>query len=138
MISMSSTPSAPEGPERFRFDFSHRGPVSETERSEIELRVNEMILANANVVVSQRDYQDAIAEGAIGLFGEKYDDVVRVIEVTGVSKELCGGTHVCSTGQIGSFKIVAETGVAAGIRRIEALSGKAAYEWGLARDRLIS
>lgn len=126
------------GPERFRFDFSHRGPVSETERSEIELRVNEMILANANVVVSQRDYQDAIAEGAIGLFGEKYDDVVRVIEVTGVSKELCGGTHVCSTGQIGSFKIVAETGVAAGIRRIEALSGKAAYEWGLARDRLIS
>ena len=126
------------GPDRFRFDFSHRGPVSEAERSEIELRVNERILANANVVVSQRDYQDAIAEGAIGLFGEKYDDVVRVIEVTGVSKELCGGTHVRSTGQIGSFKIVAETGVAAGIRRIEALCGKAAYEWGLARDRLIS
>ena len=126
------------GPDRFRFDFSHRGPVSEAERSEIELRVNETILANANIVVSQRNYRDAIAEGAIGLFGEKYDEVVRVIEVTGVSKELCGGTHVRSTGQIGSFKIVTETGVAAGIRRIEALSGKAAYEWGVARERLIS
>ena len=125
-------------PARFRFDFSHRGPLSEGERNDIERRVNETILANTSVMASQRDYKEASAEGAIGLFGEKYDDVVRVIEVTGVSKELCGGTHVRSTGQIGSFKILAETGVAAGIRRIEALTGKAAYEWGEARERLIT
>ncbi len=125
-------------PDRLRFDFSHRGPLTEDESAEIEARVNERILANYEVTTSERDYKQAVTTGAMALFGEKYGDVVRVVEVPDVSLELCGGTHVRTTGQIGSFKMLSETGVAAGIRRVEAVTGIGAYEWGLRRDRLIT
>ncbi|MGH7541833.1 MAG: alanine--tRNA ligase-related protein, partial [Gemmatimonadota bacterium] len=124
-------------PDRLRFDFSHRGPLTARERADVERRVNEEILANHPVTACQRPYEEAIEAGAMALFGEKYGDVVRVIEVPGVSLELCGGTHVRSTGQIGQFKIVQETGVAAGIRRIEAITGREAYERVLERERLV-
>ncbi len=124
-------------PDRLRFDFSHRGPLTPGERARIEARVNEMILANHDVEVSQRPLHEALESGAMALFGEKYGDVVRVIEVPGVSLELCGGTHVRTTGQIGLFKLLSETGVAAGIRRVEAIAGRVAYDWTVARDRLV-
>ena len=115
-------------PDRLRFDFTHRGPLTVAERAAIERCVNEAIWANEPVTATHRSYDDAIESGAMALFGEKYGDSVRVIEVPGVSAELCGGTHVRSTGQIGLFRIVAETGVAAGIRRIEAVTGPGAYD----------
>ncbi len=124
-------------PDRLRFDFSHRGPLTEGERRTVEARVNDAILGNLDVRAGERDYGEALEAGAMALFGEKYGDVVRVIEVPGVSLELCGGTHVRTTGQIGLFKIVSETGVAAGIRRIEAVTGKVAYERTVERDRLL-
>ena len=124
-------------PDRLRFDFSHRGPLTPEERDRVESDVNEAILRNVEVRAVERDYAEALEAGAMALFGEKYGDVVRVIEVPGVSLELCGGTHVRTTGQIGLFRIVAETGVAAGIRRIEAVTGRAAYERAVARDRLL-
>jgi len=125
-------------PDRMRFDFSHRGPLTVAQRASIEKQVNDAILDNANVTAQQRDYEAAIASGAMALFGEKYGDVVRVVEIAGVSQELCGGTHVRTTGQIGSFKIITETGVAAGIRRVEALTGSGAYAWGLERERVLT
>ena len=125
-------------PDRLRFDFSHRGPLTEEERADIEGEVTEGILSNLEVLSSRRGYDEAIAAGAMALFGEKYGDVVRVIEIPGVSLELCGGTHTRTTGQIGSFRIVSETGVAAGVRRIEAVTGRGAYERELARDRLLA
>ncbi len=125
-------------PDRLRFDFSHRGPLTPEERADIEAEVTEAILGNHDVDASQRDYDEAIAAGAMALFGEKYGDIVRVIEVPGLSLELCGGTHVRTTGQIGTFRIVAETGVAAGIRRIEAVTGQGAYRRELERDRLLA
>ena len=125
-------------PDRLRFDFSHRGPLTEEEKADIEGEVTEGILSNPEVRDSLRDYDEAIAAGAMALFGEKYGDVVRVVEIPGVSLELCGGTHTRTTGQIGSFRIVSETGVAAGVRRIEAVTGHGAYERELARDRLLA
>ena len=125
-------------PDRLRFDFSHRGPLTDEERDAVETRVNESILANRDVRAEERAYTDAIEAGAMALFGEKYGDVVRAIVVPDVSLELCGGTHVRSTGQIGLFKLVSETGVAAGIRRIEAITGREAYRWVVDRDRLVS
>jgi alanyl-tRNA synthetase len=125
-------------PDRLRFDFSHRGPLTSAERDAIEQRVNERILANLDVTATERDYGEALAEGAMALFGEKYGDVVRVIDVPGISIELCGGTHVRTTGQIGSFRILSETGVAAGIRRIEAISGTEAYRRAVRQDLLIA
>ena len=125
-------------PDRLRFDFSHRGPLTEQEREDIEGEVTEGILVNPEVLASMRGYDEAIAAGAMALFGEKYGDVVRVIEIPGLSLELCGGTHTRTTGQIGSFRIVSETGVAAGVRRIEAVTGHGAYERELARDRLLA
>jgi alanyl-tRNA synthetase len=124
-------------PDRLRFDFTHRGPLTEEERTRIESRVNEWVLANDDVSLRQREYREALEAGAMALFGEKYGDVVRVVEVPGVSLELCGGTHVRSTGQIGLFRLVSETGVAAGIRRIEALAGWSAYQWTLDRDGIV-
>ncbi len=115
-------------PDRLRFDFTHRGPLRREERRAVERAVNEAIWANQPVLAGHEAYQDAIDAGAMALFGEKYGEVVRVIRVPGVSLELCGGTHVRSTGQIGLFRIVGETGVAAGIRRIEAVTGRGAYE----------
>ncbi len=125
-------------PDRLRFDFSHRGPLTARERADIEAEVTEAILGNHDVDASQRDYDEAIAAGAMALFGEKYGDIVRVIEVPGLSLELCGGTHVRTTGQIGTFRIVSETGVAAGIRRIEAVTGQGAYRRELERERLLA
>jgi len=115
-------------PDRLRFDFSHRGPMTAEERRDVERRVNRSIWANAPVEPHHEGYRDAVASGAMALFGEKYGDEVRVIRIPGISAELCGGCHVRSTGQIGLFRIVSETGVAAGIRRIEAVTGPAAYE----------
>ena len=125
-------------PERLRFDFSHRGPLTLEQRADIEAEVTEAILGNHDVDASERGYDEAIAAGAMALFGEKYGDVVRVIEVPGLSLELCGGTHVRTTGQIGTFRIVSETGVAAGIRRIEAVTGQGAYRREVKRDRLLA
>lgn len=116
-------------PERLRFDFSHFEPVTAEELSEIERRVNEWILSNVPVSTEVMALDSAVEKGALALFGEKYDDEVRVLRIGQVSTELCGGTHVARAGDIGLFKIVSETGVAAGVRRVEALSGNGAYEW---------
>jgi alanyl-tRNA synthetase len=115
-------------PDRLRFDFSHTGPMTADGIAEIERLVNEAIWANTDVCADYVGYREAIGRGAMALFSEKYGDVVRVIEIPGVSMELCGGTHVRTTGQIGGFRIVSESGVAAGVRRIEAVTGRGAYE----------
>ena len=115
-------------PDRLRFDFSHTGPLTPEQRLDIERRVNEWILDNSPVEIGQRPYREALEAGAMALFGEKYGDEVRVVAVAGTSLELCGGCHVRSTGQIGQFRIVSETGVAAGIRRLEAVTGRRAWE----------
>ncbi len=114
-------------PDRLRFDFSHHGPVSPAELDTIEEEVNEHIWENVGVETHLMPYREAIARGAIAFFGDKYGDVVRVVDMPGVSMELCGGTHVRSTGQIGLFHFAGETGVAAGVRRIEAITGPVAY-----------
>src|SRR6266446_6922245 len=114
-------------PERLRFDFSHHGPVDDPTLARIEEEVNRHIWANLPVTTRELKYKDAIARGAIAFFTEKYGDIVRVVDVPGVSLELCGGTHVPATGQIALFRFTHETGAAAGIRRIEAVTGPAAY-----------
>jgi len=108
--------------ERTRFDFAHNAPVTDAEIREIERRVNEEILANAATQARVMDIESAQKTGAMMLFGEKYGETVRVLDI-GSSRELCGGTHVQRTGDIGLFKVVAEGGVAAGVRRIEAVTG---------------
>ena len=125
-------------PDRLRFDFSHHGPLTDEERSEIERRVNEGVWGNMSVEIEHRPYREALDSGAMALFGEKYGDVVRTVSVPGVSLELCGGCHVRSTGQIGLFRIVSETGVAAGIRRIEAVTGPRAYSRMLHVEELVA
>jgi alanyl-tRNA synthetase len=114
-------------PDRLRFDFSHHNPVSPDELRAIEEAVNRDVWTNADITTNEMPYKEAVAKGAMALFGEKYGDVVRVVEVPDVSLELCGGTHVRSTGQIGLFRFVSESGVAANVRRIEAVTGRAAY-----------
>ena len=117
-------------PDRLRFDFSHYEPVTAAQLQEIEDLVNEQIRRNTPADVKHMQYDDAVASGAIALFGEKYEDEVRVLNFgDGFSVELCGGTHVSSTGDIGVFKITSEGGVASGIRRIEALTGEGALRW---------
>ncbi|HQX13201.1 MAG TPA: alanine--tRNA ligase [Nitrosomonas sp.] len=116
-------------PNRLRFDFSHNVPMSADEIRETDRLVNEQIRNNWVVEAASMKYDDAIKRGAMALFGEKYTDVVRVIGMGEFSTELCGGTHVPQVGQIGLFKIVAESGVAAGIRRIEAVTGKGAVDY---------
>ncbi len=113
-------------PERLRFDFSHHGPIDPDTLRAIERDVNEQIWANHAVTARQMPYPDALALGAMAFFSEKYGDVVRVVQM-GDSIELCGGTHVRSTGQLGLFRITAQGGVAAGVRRIEAVTGPEAY-----------
>jgi alanyl-tRNA synthetase len=120
-------------PDRLRFDFTHHGPLKPEQLAEIEQRVNRGIWASVPVVLEQKAYKDAVAGGAMALFGEKYGDVVRVVSIPGLSVELCGGTHVRNTSEIGLFKIVSETGVASGVRRIVALTGPRAFE--LLNDR---
>jgi alanyl-tRNA synthetase len=124
-------------PDRLRFDFTHTGPLTEEELGEVERLVNEQIWADKEVVKSYMSYRDAIARGAMALFGEKYGETVRVVEVPGFSLELCGGCHVGTTGEIGLFKIVSETGTAAGVRRIEAVTGPAAYARVREQERLL-
>jgi alanyl-tRNA synthetase len=114
---------------RTRFDFAHPAPVSERELREVEDLVNREIRKNADVSARIMRYDEAIRAGAMALFGEKYGDEVRVIGMGDFSIELCGGTHVRRTGDIGFFKIVSESGVAAGIRRIEAVTGRGALAW---------
>jgi alanyl-tRNA synthetase len=118
-------------PERLRFDFSHHGPIKGEQLGVIEAEVNAHVWENLPIETREMAYKDAVAGGAMALFGEKYGDVVRVVDVRGVSLELCGGTHVGSTGQIALFRFTHETGAAAGVRRIEALTGPAAYRYAI-------
>ncbi|HLU15568.1 MAG TPA: alanine--tRNA ligase [Burkholderiaceae bacterium] len=114
--------------ERTRFDFAHDAPLTAEQIAEVERLVNAEILANHDVAVRNMPYEEAVEGGAMALFGEKYDDVVRVLDI-GFSRELCGGTHVQRTGDIGLFKIISESGVAAGVRRVEAITGNRAFQW---------
>jgi alanyl-tRNA synthetase len=116
-------------PDRLRFDFAHFQPVTPAELLEIERLVNEQVRANAPVEIRHMDYDSAVASGAMALFGEKYDKEVRVLSMGEFSTELCGGTHVQRAGDIGLFKLVSESGVASGVRRIEALTGAGAIEY---------
>jgi len=116
--------------ERLRFDFSHSEPVTEAELLEVESLVNHQVLANRETQIQVMALEDAKKSGAMSLFGEKYDETVRVLKIGGeFSTELCGGTHVNSAGDIGIMKIVSESGVAAGVRRLEAVSGEGALDW---------
>jgi len=121
-------------PERLRFDFTHLEPMTPQEITAVERRVNAVIRENRPVTATITTYADAVARGAMALFGEKYGEQVRLVEVAGYSRELCGGTHLHHTGQIGTFHIVSEGSVGAGLRRIEALTGRGAEEW-LSRQR---
>lgn len=115
-------------PDRLRFDYTNFSPLTNKERIRIESRVNEKIRDNIQVATQEMDIDTAIKEGAVALFGEKYSDTVRVVNVPGFSKELCGGTHVTATGDIGLFRITSEGGIASGVRRIEAVTGAMAYD----------
>ena len=114
--------------DRLRFDFSHFEPITREQLQTIENMVNEQIRLNHEVVTRIMDQEQAVASGAMALFGEKYDDKVRVLSMNDFSVELCGGTHVKRTGDIGLFKLISETGVAAGVRRIEAVGGQCALK----------
>ncbi|AMA72183.1 MULTISPECIES: alanine--tRNA ligase [Aneurinibacillus] len=116
-------------PDRLRFDFSHFGAVTPEELEQIEAKVNEQIWCNMDVHIMHKPLQEAKAMGAMALFGEKYGDIVRVVQVGDYSLELCGGCHVGNTAEIGLFKIVSEAGIGAGTRRIEAVTGRMAYEY---------
>ena len=113
-------------PDRLRFDFSHTAPMTADERHEVEEMVLDGVWEDHPLTIGTRPYDEAVRDGAMALFGEKYDDLVRVVEIPGVSMELCGGTHVGHTGEIGLFKITSESGVAAGVRRIEGVTGRRA------------
>jgi alanyl-tRNA synthetase len=114
---------------RTRFDFSHNAPMTEGEIREVERQVNDAIRRNLEVSARVMKFDDAIKAGALAFFGDKYGDEVRVLGMGDVSTELCGGTHVRRTGDIGFFKIVSESGVAAGVRRVEAMTGEGALAW---------
>ncbi|AJY42848.1 MULTISPECIES: alanine--tRNA ligase [Burkholderia] len=123
--------------DKTRFDFAHNAPLTDDEIRRVEDIVNEQVLANAPGIVRVMPYDDAVKGGAMALFGEKYGDEVRVLDL-GFSRELCGGTHVHRTGDIGLFKIVAEGGVAAGIRRVEAITGDNAVRYVQALDARVN
>jgi alanyl-tRNA synthetase len=116
-------------PDRLRFDFVHFEALTRDQLDRIERAVNEQIVRNTPVETAERPVEEAIEAGAMALFGEKYGETVRVVSIPGFSLELCGGTHVRATGDIGPFVILSESGVAAGVRRIEALTGLGAIAW---------
>jgi alanyl-tRNA synthetase len=122
-------------PDRLRFDFSHYAAVTPEELQQIEAIVNAEVRRNADAETNVMDFDAAVAAGAMALFGEKYEDKVRVLRIGEFSTELCGGTHVRRAGDIGLFKIVSEGGVAAGVRRIEAVTGQGAYEYVVQTDQ---
>jgi alanyl-tRNA synthetase len=124
-------------PDRLRFDFHHQGAISAGDLETIEEEINARIRENATVRMDEMPYADAIKAGALAFFGDKYGDVVRVIRMGDFSVELCGGTHVDATGQIGIFKLEAESGVAAGVRRVEALTGAGALEAVRKREKIL-
>ncbi|OAN56047.1 alanine--tRNA ligase [Paramagnetospirillum marisnigri] len=126
------------GPERLRFDFAHNKALSAEEARKVEALVNAQIWGNAEVATKVMTPDDAIKAGAMALFGEKYGDEVRVVSMGEFSTELCGGTHARRTGDIGGFKIVAESAVAAGVRRIEAVTGPAFLAWAQGQEELLS
>ena len=116
-------------PERLRFDFTHFAAIEKKDLARIEALVNEKIRENLNLDTKVMPVEEALQLGAMALFGEKYGEKVRVVMISDFSMELCGGTHTGKSGDIGLFKVMSETGVAAGIRRIEALTGEGAYEF---------
>lgn len=122
-------------PERLRFDFTHFAPIETKDLERIEAMVNQKIRQNMKVETKIMSVEEALQTGAMALFGEKYGEKVRVVRVSDFSIELCGGTHTDRTGDIGLFKILHETGVAAGVRRIEALTGEGAYQFILEEER---
>lgn len=126
------------GPERLRFDFSHFAPATDEQLAEVESIVNDVIMDNAGVSVLETTQEIAKEMGAIALFGEKYGDVVRVVIVDGFSKELCGGMHVAATAEIGTFRIVSESGIGSGVRRIEAVTGREALKYTKEREAILA
>ncbi len=124
-------------PERLRFDFAHQGPVSDDALATIEEEINARIRENAGVSVEEMAYDDALKSGALAFFGDKYGDRVRVVRMGDFSVELCGGTHISRTGDVGMFKLEAESGVAAGVRRIEAVTGQVALETIRKREKIL-
>jgi alanyl-tRNA synthetase len=124
-------------PDRLRFDFSHTQPVSPDELRRVEELVNAAIRDNAPAETRVMALDEAVAAGAMSLFGEKYESDVRVLSIGDFSMELCGGTHVERAGDIGFFKIIGESGVAAGVRRVEAVTGQAAFEWVARTDQVL-
>jgi len=122
---------------RLRFDFSHFEPITRTQLQEIERLVNLQIRSNAEVETKITDQETAVANGAMALFGEKYGNKVRVLKMGDFSTELCGGTHVNRVGDIGLMKILSETGIASGVRRIEAIAGEGALAWVEQSDDLL-
>ncbi len=123
---------------KLRFDFNSSNPISKDQISKIETLVNSWIMENHALEIKNMSKSEALEKGAVAMFGEKYDDEVRVVNVPGVSMELCGGTHVKTTSELGSFKIISEEGISAGVRRIEALSGQSALEYFSDRNALVN
>ena len=116
-------------PNRLRFDFSHHEAIPADQLEAMERRVNQWVMEDSSVNTFEMDYTDVAGSGIVAVFDEKYGDRVRVVDIGGFSKELCGGTHVASTGEIGFFRIVTEGSISSGVRRIEAVCGLPAYEW---------
>ncbi len=123
---------------KLRFDFNSSNPISKDQISKIETLVNSWIMENHALEIKNMSKSKALEKGAVAMFGEKYDDEVRVVNVPGVSMELCGGTHVKTTSELGSFKIISEEGISAGVRRIEALSGQSALDYFSDRNALVN
>ena len=123
---------------KLRFDFNSSNPISKNQISKIENLVNSWIMENHALEIKNMSKSEALEKGAVAMFGEKYDDEVRVVNVPGVSMELCGGTHVKTTSELGSFKIISEEGISAGVRRIEALSGQSALDYFSDRNALVN